>query len=243
MPKISNLRRLPTRLRNRILGSVKAVNTSEPVIALTFDDGPHPEYTPRLLDILQRHDAHATFFMVGESAQQYPHLVQRVAEAGHTIGNHGWDHASFPLLTGAQRREQMRRCERALAPYGERVFRPPYGHQNRASRLDALLLGYQVIAWNSMAHDWLDHDADTMLDAIKDGLKPGAIVLLHDTLHTMLEPHFGDRDAAFETVDRLLTEFKDHYRFVNIMELLNAGRALKQPWYRQPDAEWIARLA
>ncbi len=226
-----------------MLGSIKAVNTREPLVALTFDDGPHPEYTPRLLDILHQHGAHATFFMVGESAQKYPQLVQRVAAAGHTIGNHSWDHASFPLLSGAQRRAQIRRCQSALAPYGERVFRPPYGHQSLASRVDALLLGYQVIAWNSMAHDWLDHDVDSMVNAVKSGLKPGAIVLMHDALHTMVEPRFGDRDAAFAAVERLLIECKDHYRFVNLMQLLRSGRALKQAWYRQPDAEWIARLA
>jgi peptidoglycan/xylan/chitin deacetylase (PgdA/CDA1 family) len=83
---------------------------------MTFDDGPDPEYTPRLLDILKKYQVHATFFiMVGEAAHNHPKLVRQVAQAGHAVGNHSWDHPSFPLISGRERRAQIRACAEAIA--------------------------------------------------------------------------------------------------------------------------------
>src|SRR5262245_23943546 len=84
------------------LGSLCYVSTDVPAAALTFDDGPHPVYTPRVLDILERHQARATFFVVGESAKKYPDLVRRIGEAGHALGGHSWDHSSFLRLTSRE---------------------------------------------------------------------------------------------------------------------------------------------
>src|ERR1700751_666629 len=114
-------------------GTMTSVLTRDPVAALTFDDGPHPEYTPRLLAVLAQHQVRATFFMVGEVAQQHPALVRQVAQEGHTIGNHSWDHQSFRTLPGPARRRQIRSCARVLAPYGHALFRPPYGEYSLAS--------------------------------------------------------------------------------------------------------------
>src|SRR6266487_3577536 len=86
-------------LRRRAMGTVVQVATRDPVVALTFDDGPSRECTPRLLKILERHHAHATFFMVGEAATKHREIVEDVARLGHAIGNHTWDHPSLPLLT------------------------------------------------------------------------------------------------------------------------------------------------
>ena len=114
----------------------KRVKTSQPVVALTFDDGPHPDFTPRVLDILSIYDARATFFMIGKRARQYPHLIKEVAEAGHSIGNHSWDHQPLIGLSRKERKGQIRACKKALYPYGEMIFRPPKGYQNHASRID-----------------------------------------------------------------------------------------------------------
>jgi len=127
-----------TLLAGEILGAITHVATPDPVAALTFDDGPNPKFTPCLLDILEKHKARATFFMLGENAQRYPQLVQRVARAGHAIGNHSWNHPEFPSITGRERRAQIRRCAKAIAPHGQRLFRPPYGYQNIASCIDLL---------------------------------------------------------------------------------------------------------
>src|SRR6478735_7834989 len=86
----------------RRFGVITHVDTTEAVVALTFDDGPHPQWTPRLLDLLDRHGAKATFFMVGEMAMRHPDLVDRVISAGHAIGNHSWNHPSFPAVTSSQ---------------------------------------------------------------------------------------------------------------------------------------------
>ena len=118
------MRNALVRQRDAVPGTVSFVQTNERVAALTFDDGPHPDFTPRLLEILKRYDVRSTFFMVGEAAMKRPDLVRRVAEEGHTIGNHSWDHATFPLLSGRERRLQMRRCAKVLEPYGRRLFRP-----------------------------------------------------------------------------------------------------------------------
>jgi peptidoglycan-N-acetylglucosamine deacetylase len=124
-----------------LLGTITHVVTQDHVVALTFDDGPHPEFTPRLLEILRGHQARATFFMLGEAARRYPDLVKQVATEGHAIGNHSWDHPSFPLITARQQQQQIIACAQALAPYGQRLFRPPYGHQSMPSRLTAFRLG------------------------------------------------------------------------------------------------------
>ena len=146
----------------RMLGSLTSVITKEKVVALTFDDGPHPEYTPRVIEILARHQARATFFMVGQAAQRYPDLVRKIGEAGHAIGGHSWDHSSFRRLTGRQRRRQMRACEQVLAPYGQPLFRPPYGEQSVAARIDAFWMGYEVVGWTANSGDWYEADASLM---------------------------------------------------------------------------------
>jgi peptidoglycan/xylan/chitin deacetylase (PgdA/CDA1 family) len=225
-----------------MMGTVTHVTTQDPVVALTFDDGPHPESTPRLLDILEKHGAHATFFMVGEAAQRHPDIVRRVAEAGHAIGNHSWDHSSLPLLSGKERRAQIRACEKALAPYGQRLFRPPYGHQSLASRLDALGLGYQVVTWSVTASDWQDRDAQWITDRLTDETSPGDIVLFHDALYTYVEKRYTDREPTLQAVDLLLECLGERFRFVTVPELLRSGEPQRRNWYQEADVDWLNRL-
>jgi len=112
-------------LKRRVLGTITGVSTSHPVVALTFDDGPHPDFTPKILEILKRHQARATFFMLGKNAQKHPDIVNNVALGGHAIGNHSWDHPSFPLIGSRERRRQLSSCHHALAPNGGRKIRSP----------------------------------------------------------------------------------------------------------------------
>lgn len=224
------------------MGTITHVSTQDPVAALTFDDGPHPETTPRLLDILEKHQAHATFFMVGEAAQRYPEIVQRVAQDGHAIGNHTWDHSSFPLLSGRERRRQLRACAQALAPYGQRLFRPPYGHQSLASRFETLKLGYKVITWNLPAYDWLDHDAQWMVDHLVNRLQPGSVILFHDVLYHTIETRYIDREPMLEAVNMLLEQLGNKFRFVTVPELFRYGHPRRQNWYWKADTEWLNKL-
>ena len=226
----------------RVMGTITHVSTQDAVAALTFDDGPHPEFTPRLLDILERHQAHATFFMVGEAAQQHPDLVRRVAQDGHAIGNHSWNHSSFPLISRRERRAQLRACEKAIAPYGQRLFRPPYGYQSVASRLDALWLGYQVVTWNLSAGDCRGRDANWMIDRLVNRIKPGSVILFHDVLYHTIEERCADREPMFKVVNTLLEQFSDCFRFVTVPELFRHGRPQRQNWYWEADPDWLNSL-
>jgi peptidoglycan/xylan/chitin deacetylase (PgdA/CDA1 family) len=235
-------RRLFNAVTRRMIGTITHVSTQDPVVALTFDDGPHPQFTPPLLDVLERHHACATFFMIGRAAHQYPDLLQQVAEAGHTIGNHSWDHPSFPLISGRERRGQLCACQKAIAPYGQRLFRPPYGHQSLASRLDALRLGYRVIAWNLHAYDWLDHDARWMANQMVTQIKPGSVILLHNALYHTPNERYADRKPMLEAVNILLEETSDRFRFVTLPELFQHGQPQRSNWYRQGDRDWLNNL-
>lgn len=225
-----------------VLGTITHVSTSKPVVALTFDDGPDPVCTPRLLDVLQQHHAKGTFFMVGQAAERHPDLVKKVAAAGHAIGNHSWDHPSFPLLTGRERRAQIRACAKALTPYAERIFRPPYADQNLLSRLDAFWLGYQVIAYNSTAMDWLDHDADWIKNRIMSRIQNGSIILFHDSLFRHREDRYVVREPMLNAVGMLLTELEGRLSFVTVPELLRQGSPQRQYWHKQTDIEILNDL-
>jgi peptidoglycan/xylan/chitin deacetylase (PgdA/CDA1 family) len=180
--------------------------------------------------------------MVGKAASQHPALVRQVARAGHEIGNHSWDHRSFPSIGGRQRRAQIRACAKALAPYGRRIFRPPYGHQSFASRLDALWLGYQVVTWQFLAYDWLDRDAEWITDHLLTHIGPGAIVLLHDTLYTAMDERYRDRSATLTAVDALLRQLGDRFSFLTVSDLLQHGQIQYQGWYRRAEPEREDRL-
>ena len=218
------------------------METADPVVALTFDDGPDPEWTPRLLEILEQHDARGTFFMIGEQATKYPELVARVASGGHAIGNHSWDHASFPLLSREQRFGQLRRCSETLGRHAGRMFRPPYGHQDNRSRFDLTLAGYDVVTWSVIEPDWLDRDAEGIVAGIAKKIRPGAIVLLHDTLHDALQPEYFNREATLNAVQLLLERMRSSLQFVTVPELLRYGPARTIVWNQPPDIEFLKQL-
>jgi peptidoglycan/xylan/chitin deacetylase (PgdA/CDA1 family) len=221
------------------VGTITHVETREPVVALTFDDGPDPTWTPRLLDVLAAVGARATFFMVGKAAARHRGLVERVAGEGHAIANHSWDHPSFPLLRGRARRAQLRWCQEALAPWGERLFRPPWGHQTPATHLGALLLGYRVVTWSVTAADWLDRGPEELLDDLRERLQPGAIAVLHDALYATNDARYRDREPTVRAVERLLEEYGGRFRFVTVPELLRTGRPRRWHWYRRSDLDWL----
>jgi peptidoglycan/xylan/chitin deacetylase (PgdA/CDA1 family) len=216
----------------RAVGAITCVETTEPLVALTFDDGPDPTSTPQVLRMLQRYGAQATFFMVGAAAHRHPGLVRQVAEAGHAIGNHSWDHASFIAIPGRQRRAQLRWCQRVIRPYARRLFRPPYGHQHIASHLDARILGFQVIGWSLSVADWLERDPAVMAAGLRDGVEPGSIVLLHDSIFRG-EPDQGlqyGRGPLLEALENFLQGAAGRLRVVTLPDLLASGRPIVEEW-------------
>jgi peptidoglycan/xylan/chitin deacetylase (PgdA/CDA1 family) len=225
---------LGTALRKTI-GTITHVATQENVAALTFDDGPHPEFTPQLIEILAKHHARATFFMVGQAAKRHPKVVQQVAQGGHAIGNHGWDHSSILLVSGRERRTQVQACAQATAPYGQRIFRPPYGHQSLASHLDILRLRYEVVTWSLNPADWLDQNGAELADWLICHIQPGSIILLHDAVYQPLEQANLDRQATLIAVDSVLKRLGDRMHFVTVPELLKRGRPQRENWYRKNE--------
>jgi peptidoglycan/xylan/chitin deacetylase (PgdA/CDA1 family) len=216
-----------------LIGTVVHFAAEDPEVALTFDDGPHVEYTPQLLAILERYRVRATFFMIGQRAAQHPELVRRVAEAGHSVANHSWDHPLFPTITGRQRREQIRACAGALAPYGERFFRPPFGRSNMASLLDVFLLRHKVIGWDLDVKDWAEPNPHLMADLLVDRCRPGSIVLLHDSLISAKYATGGallhhDRTAMLQALSLFLERKGHEFRFITIPEIFRLGRPIRR---------------
>ncbi len=224
----------------RRFGVVTHVDTAEPVVALTFDDGPHRQWTPRLLDLLDRHQAKATFFMVGEMAIRHPDLVDRVISAGHSIGNHSWNHPSFPAVSFSQRTTQITRCEQALRAGSEKLFRPPFGDLDWISLAQLLMKGYRVIGWNVSSADWERRDDTSIVDLVNRQLKPGSIVLMHDHLFAYSTSDEWSREPMLLALDQLLS--RAPFRFVTVPELLTLGRARGRYWRKHSDGHWLRSL-
>ncbi|MFF5438516.1 polysaccharide deacetylase family protein [Streptomyces achromogenes] len=152
-------------------------------MVLTFDDGPHPEYTPHILDTLARHRVRAMFFVCGECVVDNRELLARMAEEGHVVGNHTWTH---PLLTSLGRKEIRSEMERTSDviedTYGDRPqwFRAPYGAWNRAAFQLGAELGMEPMAWTVDTTDWMEPGTDTIIGQVESGAAPGVVVLSHD---------------------------------------------------------------
>ncbi|MEU5367295.1 polysaccharide deacetylase family protein [Streptomyces sp. NPDC005925] len=152
-------------------------------MVLTFDDGPDPRYTPRILDVLAEHDVRAMFFVCGETADDHRDLVSRMADEGHVVGNHTWSHPLLTQLTRAAIRDQMERTSHVIEEaYGERPqwFRAPYGAWNRATFQIGAELGMEPLAWTVDTLDWTRPGTRKIAGRVEKGAAPGVVVLSHD---------------------------------------------------------------
>ena len=150
------------------------------VVYLTFDDGPHAEYTPQILDVLARHDARATFFVVGRLAQAYPDLIQRIAAEGHTIANHTWNHEDLAGLSRASFDETISRTQAVFGELATPCLRPPYGSIDAFTREWAASHGLSLMTWDASPEDWRRPPAEEIADYIVQWARPGVVMLLHD---------------------------------------------------------------
>lgn len=151
---------------------------------LTFDDGPHPEHTPRLLDLLAEHGVKATFFLVGSAVEQHPAVVERIVREGHALGNHSWSHPRFGELPVAAQLEEIDRCDAMLARFDglqRHAFRPPRGELSLALMWHMWRQGRRIVYWTHDSMDYRKGPARELARAL--GSKPlvaGDIVLMHD---------------------------------------------------------------
>jgi peptidoglycan-N-acetylglucosamine deacetylase len=179
------------------------------VVYLTFDDGPNPRWTPRILELLAEYDAKATFFVLGQEAAGRPDLVQQILDAGHVVGHHTWSHR---LLVGLEREEIMEeiwRTDEALKGAASPCLRPPYGTIDEASRAVVEELGYEVVLWSIDPRDWTGEGAEAIAANVISNAAPGCTVVLHDG--------GGDRSetvAALEIVLETLSTMG--YRFESV---------------------------
>ena len=186
-------KKLPTPLRQiglgmvgfftRLLGSITSVETRQPVVALTLDDGPDPEVTPRVLDLLNERGNKATFFILSERAEAHPELTRRLAAEGHEAALHGANHDNVTKLGLGQAVDRVRGGKRRLnqvvgSPV--RLFRPPYGAQNLRTFALARLLGMKVVMWSADPNDWDEIGLEEIVARTIHQVGPGAILLLHD---------------------------------------------------------------
>ena len=179
-------------------------------IAITFDDGPHPVYTEKLLDGLKERGVKATFFVTGEHAELHPEIIQRMQEEGHLIGNHTYSHIQLRKGNREAFRKELVRTNRILSGItGEEILyvRPPYGSWDRA--LESELNMFPVL-WTIDPTDWSCLNAETVTKRVVSKASDNAIILLHDYYHTSVE-------AALKIVDILL---KEGYEFVTVDEIL-----------------------
>jgi peptidoglycan/xylan/chitin deacetylase (PgdA/CDA1 family) len=185
-------------------------------IALTFDDGPQPGNTERVLDVLERYGVPATFFCVGMNARAHPDILTRMREQGHGFGNHTWSHPFLPELTRSQLTEQIERTQEAIAEAAggpaPTLFRPPYGSRTPEVLGWLAESGLTTALWDVVPDDWAMPGADHVARTVLDQARPGSVVLLHDG--------GGDRlqtvDALPPVIEGLLER---GYRFTLVDEM------------------------
>lgn len=174
----------------------------ESALALTFDDGPHPLYTPQLLAVLKQWDLKASFFVLGERAEQYPHLVAEIAAQGHHIGIHGFRHYSFTRLSIPDLKASLRKTQQVIAaachghPDHYRDVRPPNGIFVPQTLTCLQQWGYRTVMWSIVPEDWVTPPIPMVVSRILKQVYPGAMIVLHDG-------YYGGSQVA-ETVQSLI---------------------------------------
>ncbi len=152
-------------------------------VHLTFDDGPHPEYTPQVLDILKTGGVKGTFFLTGENAVRYPGLVRRIVQEGHTLGNHGFTHASLVFKKRKIVLSEIERTDEAIRQItgqNPAFFRPPYGRFDSRFQGWMKKSGHRLVLWSLVTCDFQESSPTALVERVKRHIHPGAILLLHD---------------------------------------------------------------
>lgn len=175
---------LPADVAERDAATVTAVRTSSPVVAMTFDDGPHPRLTPMLLDMLKARGLRATFYLIGNRCVTWPDIVRRIAAEGHEIGNHSWSHPDLSRRSDSGAMDEIDRTSDVIFRLTGRppvTFRPPYGAFSRRQRMMLYRArNLPTILWSVDPQDWRRPGASVVSARILGASRPGAIILSHD---------------------------------------------------------------
>ncbi|WP_422661286.1 polysaccharide deacetylase family protein [Paenibacillus sp. EC2-1] len=178
-------------------------------VALTFDDGPHPKNTLKILDLLDKYDAKATFFMLGNRVDFYPEIVKEIADQGHELGNHTWNHKDLTTLSKVEGIKEVERTNQAIKSAAGRestAFRPPYGAVNKQVQS---AISSPAVFWTIDTLDWKSRNPDAILNIVQENIRDGSIILMHD-IHA----------TTVEAVEPILKYLKNEgYKFVSVSEL------------------------
>ena len=191
------------------------------LLALTYDDGPNDPWTFRLLEVLDRHEVKATFFLIGRFVQQRPDIARALVDAGHTVGSHTWDHPNLIFCSSAEFRRQLQQTQQAIfdaTGIEPKLFRPPFGGRRPASLRVARSLGLQPVMWNVTCYDWKAKSADEIVCHAERQIHGGNVILLHDGEFHRIGV---DRSRSVEASDRILTRYKGQgYEFVTVPRMM-----------------------
>jgi peptidoglycan/xylan/chitin deacetylase (PgdA/CDA1 family) len=204
---------------------------NERVVALTYDDGPNPPYTNRILSVLRAERVHATFFVVGRAAQAYPSVIRREAKDGDAIGNHTWSHGHLLLYGEDGLRRTLERTDQAIfsaTGIHTRIMRPPFGARDWLVLGEVRKLGYTPVMWSvPLANDWEYPPAHVIAARVLRYVGDGAIIDLHDgnrgivCAHTRTATRLCDRSADVEATRLIIDALKrEGFHFVTIPQLL-----------------------
>ena len=196
------------------------------LLALTYDDGPNDPYTWRMMEVLERHDVKATFFLLGSFVQQKPDIARALVAAGHAIGSHTWDHPNLIFASSAETRRQLQRTRQAIIDatgVDPRIFRPPFGGRRPSSLRIARQLGLQPVMWSVTCYDWKAKSADEIVAHADRQIRGGDVILLHDGEYHRIGV---DRSRTVEATDRILARYRaEGYDFATIPEMMDQQQA------------------
>jgi peptidoglycan/xylan/chitin deacetylase (PgdA/CDA1 family) len=197
---------------------VYRVNTAAKVVALTYDDGPNPQYTYPILQVLARHHAKATFYAVGKNIEIYTDTVKSIMAAGHELGNHSYEHKYMAFRSWRYITNEVDKTDRLLQDLGvtgEIDFRPPWGRRFLLLPLYVHQKHKRLVIWDIDSSDWdEEYTAEGVADKVIGLVKPGSIILMHDG--------GGDRTRTIAATDLILTQLEQQgYQFVTVADLFN----------------------
>lgn len=208
---------IPSVGKNAVEEPVHRIHTQKKIVALTFDDGPDPVYTPLILELLHKNGIHATFFVLGSQADKYPSVIKWIRKAGHEIGNHGYEHHDLNKLTEQQVYDEIKRTEQTvwkIAGVFTQYYRPPGGVITHDVQNAVRAIGYDLIFWSVDPRDWsLKRTAKVIVNSVKQNVTPGDIILFHDG---------GlNQRQMLQALQQLISDLRSQgYKFVTISQLL-----------------------